>query len=77
MTHEAPDLATNDAAQTSARMEALEVKVAFQEHLLGELDDVIRSLRDEIDGLRLDLKTVREEVQQLAPAPENTKPPHY
>jgi len=65
------------ADELGSRMETLEVKVAFQEHLLGELDEVIRALRDELDTLRADLRSVRDEVKQLSPEPEDAKPPHY
>jgi len=60
-----------------ARIETLEVKVAFQEHLLGELDQVIRQLRDELDAMRDELYTVREQVQRMELSPENAPPPHY
>ena len=59
------------------RVEDLEVKVAFQEHLVAELDEVIRLLRDELDALRKDHDETRAQVTALAPEPENTKPPHY
>lgn len=59
------------------RIEALEVKVSFQEHLLGELDDVIRALRGEIDTLRRDLGDARAQLDKLNPDPENEPPPHY
>jgi len=68
-------MASDDELPT--RVETLEVKVAFQEHLLGELDDVLRSLRDELDQVRGELSSMHEEMKQLSPAPENSKPPHY
>ena len=41
--------------------EALEVKLAFLEHHLAELDGVVRRLHDQVDQLTLDLRQIREE----------------
>lgn len=60
-----------------SRVEALEVKVAFQEHLLAELDEVLRAQRDELDAVRRELREVRAQVSQLSPDPEDAPPPHY
>jgi uncharacterized coiled-coil protein SlyX len=40
------------SAALEDRVVELEVRVAFQEKLLGDLDDVLRALRDELDALR-------------------------
>ena len=64
-------------AALSRRVEELEVKVAFHEHLLAELDEVIRTMRGELDTLRQDHDETRAQVQALAPDPANEKPPHY
>ena len=63
--------------RSAERIEALEIKVAFQEHLLAELDDVLRALRDEVERLRRDVGSVKEQVDAMQPAPENAPPPHY
>lgn len=60
-----------------ARITDLEVKVAFQEKLLGELDEVIRSMRDEIDHLRDELRRFEERLPPEAGPTPDEKPPHY
>jgi len=70
------DAATNVVA-LSARVEELEIKASFQEHLLGELDGVIQSLRDQLDTLHREHEETRMQVAALTPEPENSKPPHY
>jgi uncharacterized coiled-coil protein SlyX len=59
------------------RVEDLEVKVAFQEKHIADLDEVIRQLRDEVDDLRARLHGLHEEVRLLTPGAEDAKPPHY
>jgi uncharacterized coiled-coil protein SlyX len=59
------------------RITTLEVKVAFQEKLLSDLDDVIRAMRDDLDTLRKELQVV---AGRLPPPEEpvvDEKPPHY
>lgn len=58
-------------------MIALEVKLAFQEKLLAELDEVIRAMRDEIDMLRAEMHHISERVPPDAQPIVDEKPPHY
>ena len=58
------------------RLTDLEVKVAFQEHLLAELDEVIRSMRAQIEELQREVRSLREQ-QELGPEDPDQKPPHY
>ena len=57
-------------------MTDLEVKVAFQEHLLGELDTVIQQMRAQIEQLQREVRSIREQ-QELGPEDPDQKPPHY
>ena len=59
------------------RIEDLEVKVAFQEHCLSQLDDVIQGLRREIDEIKRETTGLKQELDALQPAPENAPPPHW
>ncbi|NCG18957.1 MAG: hypothetical protein GWP91_08095 [Rhodobacterales bacterium] len=59
------------------RITELEVKVAFQEHQLSELDGVIQTLRHELDGLRRDVQEIREQGEDSESADPHQPPPHY
>lgn len=63
------------------RLEALEVKIAFQEKLLADLDDVVQAMRDQIEAVERALTSLTEEVQRDrsdTPATlEDEVPPHY
>ena len=54
----------------------LEVKVAFQENLLGELDEVIQLLRRQIELLQREVEELKESREELGDEPYE-KPPHY
>jgi uncharacterized coiled-coil protein SlyX len=59
------------------RIMDLEVKVAFQEKLLAELDAVIRTLRGEVDALREEVEQLHAGLKPDAQATVDEKPPHY
>ena len=64
------------------RIDDLEVRYAFQEDTVQQLDEVVRQLGDEVRALRREVQELR---AQLAEAPqgsgvnklEDEKPPHY
>jgi uncharacterized coiled-coil protein SlyX len=60
-----------------ARITDLEVKFAFQEHALRELDDVLRALMDRVDQLQREVDELRSEQRSTLPANVDEKPPHY
>ncbi len=64
-------------ADAESRLEELEVKVAFQEHTISQLDEVIRDIRDEMDRLRLELSQLHEHVLANDEPHVVEKPPHY
>lgn len=58
------------------RLIELEVKVAFQENLLGELDGVIQQLRRQIELLQREVEELKESREESGDEPYE-KPPHY
>ena len=62
------------------RIEDLEVRFAFQDETIQQLDTVIQEQAHQIERLRSELKTVREQLKDtLGPEapPEEQIPPHY
>lgn len=63
---------------TAERLNALEIKVAFQEKAIRELNDVIYRQQTEIDRLTVQVKTLLESgTPGGSDGPANEKPPHY
>lgn len=64
----------------TARLEDLESRFAFQEELVRQLDDVIRTQADRIDHLEREVLKIRTEMthstEEEAPMEEQV-PPHY
>ena len=66
--------------ELTKRMEDLEVRFAFQDETIHQLDSVVQEQALEIERLRNELRTVREQLKDtLGPeAPlEEQVPPHY
>lgn len=63
------------------RMEDVEVKIAFVEKAISDLDEVVRELAMGLDGLKAELHTLREQVVSEADAQASPTdmepPPHY
>jgi len=62
----------------------LQSAIAFQEHGLAELADVLTGQQKQLDLLRLELKVLQERIAYLESAldtgqgaPADEKPPHY
>ena len=64
----------------SKRIEDLEVRFAFQDETIHQLDQVVQEQSLFIEQLRNELKPVREQLKEtLGPEapPEEQVPPHY
>ena len=62
------------------RIDDLEVRYAFQEETIRQLDEVIQDSSAQIERLKNELKSVREQLKEtLGPEapPEEQVPPHY
>jgi len=63
----------------SSRLDALEMRIAHQDKMLADMNDVITSQWQTIDALRRLVSELREEFREIVPLrtiPE-PPPPHY
>lgn len=66
-----------------ARIAELECRIAFQDHTLDELGNVIARQQREIDILREQVRSLAEQTRDLRPSPldqnsgDEPPPPHY
>jgi uncharacterized coiled-coil protein SlyX len=67
---------SDDSAE---RLEDLEVKLAFQDKLIRELDALVRTFGDRLDKTERELKQLQDAVRspETAMGPANEPPPHY
>ena len=69
---------TDDLLQ---RLIEAETRIAFQEHTLSELSEVVARQQQEIDGLARSLKEAQDRLRGVTPPvadpSEETPPPHY
>jgi uncharacterized coiled-coil protein SlyX len=67
---------TDDVA---GRLEDLEVKLAFQDKLIRELDALVRTFGDRLDKTSRELEQLKQTVRspEATLGPANEPPPHY
>jgi len=64
------------------RLIELETKISYQDHIIGELNEVVTRQQDQIDRLEKDMKQLWQHLKQssstgLARSDEEVPPPHY
>ena len=61
------------------RIVDLEIRIAYQERLIGDLDEVVRSFARRVEALERELASHRQLLTEhaLAIGPGDHKPPHY
>lgn len=61
------------------RIIELEVKIAYQDKLIADLDEVLRSFTSRVEELSRELAELKESIKadQSTIGPANEKPPHY
>jgi SlyX protein len=61
------------------RVEDLEVKLAFQDKLIRELDALVRTFGDRLDAAEREMKKLEQALRSPEPGlgPANEPPPHY
>jgi len=65
-----------------SRLTELEMKISYQDHVIGELNDVVTRQQKELDQLEKAVLRLNEHLKQadgsgLARADEEVPPPHY
>jgi uncharacterized coiled-coil protein SlyX len=61
----------------SDRLTDVEIKLAYAERRIDELDDVVRQTSEAMDVLIKEIKRLRGLVETTELPPGNVKPPHY
>jgi uncharacterized coiled-coil protein SlyX len=61
------------------RLTDLEIKLAYQDQLIRELDALVRSFGDKLDTTVRELETLKQSLRspEIGVGPANDKPPHY
>lgn len=61
------------------RIEDLEVKLAFQDKLIRELDALVRTFGDRLDEALREIEQLKQALRSPEPplGPANEPPPHY
>ena len=67
---------------TEEQIIELESRLAFQEHTIAELNDVVTAQQQQLDNVYAMVQMLNKKLQELADsgaqgAPLNEKPPHY
>ena len=65
-----------------ARITELETRLAFQEHTLHALNDVVTRQQQQIEALIREIDTLKDRLRAAAPSPvgpleDEKPPPHY
>lgn len=70
----------SDAKALAERIDALEMRIAYQDETIETLNQTITAQWQQIDALTRQLAELRERLQDAesnAAAPANERPPHY
>lgn len=59
------------------RIVDLEVRAAFQEKLIAQLDEVLREFADRVERLEAQLVELKQSVDAPEVGPADERPPHY
>ena len=64
------------------RITELETKVAYQEHTIQELNEVIYKQQQQMDAIEIKCQHLMDRIQSLSESspseqPSNERPPHY
>ena len=68
-----------DPAHLAEQLIDLEVKLAFQDRLIRDLDALVREFGTRLDATQRELEALKQGVRspEVSMGPANEKPPHY
>lgn len=68
-----------DETDPAERIDELEIKLAFQDHKIAALDDLVRKLGARLDKAERDLAELQQTVRspEVPLGPPSELPPHY
>lgn len=68
-----------DPAQLAEQLIDLEVKLAFQDRLIRDLDTLVREFGTRLDATQRELEALKQSVRspEVPMGPATEKPPHY
>ncbi|WP_298271667.1 SlyX family protein [uncultured Bradyrhizobium sp.] len=70
----------NDATRLSERIDALEVRLTYQDETIETLNQTITAQWKQLDALTRQIAELRDRLQEAerhAPGPVSERPPHY
>ncbi|NVB79556.1 MAG: SlyX family protein [Kofleriaceae bacterium] len=72
-------MADDTLAQLTERIEDQEVRLAFQDRLIRDLDALVREFGDRLDKLQRELDQLKQSIRspETPVGPANEPPPHY
>lgn len=71
---------TNEIKALGERIDALEMRIAYQDDTIETLNQIITAQWKQIDALTRKIAELGEQLQEAeanAPGPANERPPHY
>ncbi len=60
-----------------ARIAELEARLAFQDQLCAQLDEVVREFAERVESLELQVRELKQSTGALPVGPAHDPPPHY
>ncbi len=69
----------SDAVDPAEQLVDLEIKLAYQDRLIRELDALVRAFGERLDRAERGLKTLKDSLvsPEVPLGPQNERPPHY
>lgn len=70
-------MSSSDAEKQLRKISDLEARIAYQDKLLADLDDVLRGFCNRVERLERHITELQDSVGAQEIGPGDEKPPHY